>query len=125
MTVSTVPVSAGTHVASCAATAAVVVAAARASAPGRSGGLLGRMLPFALAEAELADARAPRGHRSAVHALEHARLLELVEIAAHGLGGDVEPGGEVGDRDAAHGAQVVGDRLVAFRRVHPGDLFVV
>ena len=60
----------------------------------------------------------PGADRSAVHAAQAADLLERVEVAADGLGGDAEVAGEAGHGDPADAVDGVSDVLVSLRRVH-------
>lgn len=52
-----------------------------------------------------------------MHADEEPPLGELIEIPAHGLGGDLELRGEVGDGDTARAVQDVEDLSLAFAGV--------
>ena len=74
----------------------------------------------ALGEGGLGDAVAIAGDRAAVHAAQGADALELVEVAADGLGGDLEATGEFDDADATLVEQQPLDELLALHCVH-GD----
>jgi hypothetical protein len=69
-------------------------------------------------EALLGARRAVRADRAAVHPAQDAARLQLGEVAADGLGRDVEVAGEGDDRDPA-GALEEGDHpVLAFLGVH-------
>ena len=75
-----------------------------------------------LADAALDEARAARSDRAAVHAAEHARFLEGLQIAAHGLGRDVEVRGEVAHGDPPRIADGARDEIQPLCLIHKPEL---
>ena len=118
--------------ASCAATAAVVVPASRKIEPRNvvadglertaADGRLGCALTLqALRDRGLGRALAVGRHCAAVHAPQASGGLEVVQIPAHGLGGDVEAAREVDDAHAPVVDDQALDELPALRCVHRRD----
>ena len=60
----------------------------------------------------------------AMHPAQQPGPLQDGEVAAHGLRGDLEAGGELGDVDATRGACAAGDRGLPLFRIHPTLVYV-